>query len=262
MYDQLSIEKPAKAKPVKKPSGFVFYRGPSLLDNKPIVGIAIVAKSSNSKTGNLVQTYILADNGINPLLNAQAGSDDSICGDCKHRRYSGGACYVNLGQGPNQVFKALARGSYPHDTEALKKAIQGRVVRLGSYGDPAAIPSVYWDDILQGATGFTGYSHQWQNLTNENRGIMRYCMASVDSTLEKIKAQSLGYRTFRVTQLGNKEILSGEFICPASVEAGQKITCVDCLACHGGIDSRKASPVIQIHGILKKRFNQVQKMQA
>ena len=41
---------------IKKPTGYIIYEGPSLLDNKPIVVVALVGKSSNQKTGAMVQT--------------------------------------------------------------------------------------------------------------------------------------------------------------------------------------------------------------
>ena len=68
-----------------KPSGYVIYRGPSLIDSKPIVAIAIT-NSKNTKTGNMIQTYILVDNQTLPVQNYQSLADYSICGDCKHRR--------------------------------------------------------------------------------------------------------------------------------------------------------------------------------
>ena len=41
--------------PTKKPSGYIVYRGPSLINGDPIVVVAIT-KSTNSKTGDMVQT--------------------------------------------------------------------------------------------------------------------------------------------------------------------------------------------------------------
>ena len=100
-----------KAK-TKQPSGYIIYRGPSLLDGKPIV-VVVVVSSSNSKTGNMVQTYVLADNGLSPVESARSLADISVCGDCKHRRGMGGACYVNLGQGARSVMDGVMRGIYP-----------------------------------------------------------------------------------------------------------------------------------------------------
>jgi hypothetical protein len=48
--------------------------------------------------------------------------------------------------------------------------------------------------------------------------------------------------------------MKGEFICPASKEANYKKTCNDCGACNGGINTRKGSPTIIVHGTLKSRF--------
>jgi hypothetical protein len=45
---------------MKKPSGVILYQGPSLLDGAPIVVIATgLNASSNSKTGDMVQTHII-----------------------------------------------------------------------------------------------------------------------------------------------------------------------------------------------------------
>src|SRR5947209_6081657 len=94
------------------PRGVILYRGPSMLDGKPIVVVATGLKeaSENVKTGAFVQTYILADNGQSPLLSAYDGSDASVCGDCPHRPQEQadgtrklGSCYVNLNQGPRSV---------------------------------------------------------------------------------------------------------------------------------------------------------------
>jgi hypothetical protein len=239
-----------------KPSGFIFYRGASMLDGKPIIGVAITKKSSNAKTGNIIQTYILVDNKRSPVENAKTLADVSICGDCKHRRGTGGSCYVNLGQGPRAVADGINRGIYPEDWESLAASIHGRPVRLGTYGDPMAIPYQVWDRLLQGSSAHSGYSHQWNNKhlpSDQVRGIMQYCMASSDSVTEHHDARSLGYRTFRV-RTADEPLQESEFICPASEEKGKMKTCSECMACSGGIDSRKANPAIIVHGSLKSRF--------
>jgi hypothetical protein len=63
---------------------------------------------------------------------------------------------------------------------------------------------------------------------------------------------SQGWRTFRVRTAADA-LQGAEFVCPASHEAGQKVTCKQCKAC-GGADGRKGSPVIIAHGALAKRF--------
>jgi hypothetical protein len=148
----------------------IIYKGPSLLDGKPIVVIATYSKR-NTKTGEVVQTYILVD-GINPLEASKTGADFSICGDCAMRgevttdttrkQAKNRRCYVNLGQGVLIVYKSFLRGVYAMaDNIAARKSIgRGRFVRIGTYGDPAAVPAAVWEDLLSEADTFTAYSHQ------------------------------------------------------------------------------------------------------
>jgi|694.fasta_scaffold06160_6 hypothetical protein len=241
-----------------KHSGYIIYRGASLLDGKPIVVVAIT-KSSNKKTGNMVQTYILPDNGMSPVFNAQNLLDVSVCGDCKHRRGLGGSCYVNLGQGPRAVADGIVRGIYPENFTQAQLGCQGRMVRLGTYGDPMAVPAWVWLNLLLLAVGHTGYSHQWNNPAidpEQHAAIMTLCMASADSPEDYTRAQSMRLRSFRV-RTAEQPALQGEFECPASEEQGKRKTCAECMACNGTRDTGaklRASPTIIVHGSLKKRF--------
>jgi hypothetical protein len=84
-------------------NGLVLYRGPSMIDGQPIVCIAtgLATKSTNEKTGDLIQTWILRDD-IAPIDAANTGADVSICGDCPHRgqvidgKNVNRTCYVTL----------------------------------------------------------------------------------------------------------------------------------------------------------------------
>lgn len=236
----------------QKHTGYIIYRGPSLLDGKPIVVVAITGTSKNGKTGNLVQTYIMADNGKSPVESAQLLEDVSVCGDCKHRRSMGGSCYVNLGQGARSVMDGVMRGIYPlDDGYMLAAAVFNRKVRLGTYGDPAAVPAWVWEGLLHTAAGHTGYTHQWASGKAEH--VKRWCMASVDTLGEMVRAQAAGWRTFRVTAPDTIGAFAREMPCPASEEQGKRLTCETCMACSGG-DSKKASVTIMVHGSLKNRF--------
>lgn len=257
-----------KAK-TKQPSGYIIYRGASLLDGKPIVVVAITS-SSNSKTGNMVQTYVLADNGLSPVESARSLADISICGDCKHRRGMGGACYVNLGQGARSVMDGVMRGIYPSiRLSELAGVVAGRKIRLGTYGDPMAVPAYIWMGLVAHADSHTGYTHQWNPDTaivkrlnvlhpDQYEEIREMCMASVDSEDEYAHAVYEGWRTFRVRGLDDAEKASNEFVCPASEEAGKKKQCHECMACNGagiaGSRGKKATVVITVHGSLKNRF--------
>ena len=235
------------------PTGYVFYEGQSPVDKAPIIGVAIV-NSDNRKTGNMVQIYIMRPD-VPPSIAIATGADRSICGDCRHRRdpiTGRRTCYVSH-QGINAVWTGLQRGIYPRIAPAqLRRIIAGRYVRLGAYGDPAMIRARVWRSILALAAGHTGYSHQWA--ADWAQDIASLCMASVDSAGELLAARAAGWRTFRI-RLESDPVLPGEFMCPASDEAGKKLQCIACGACDGAGDNyRRASPAIIVHGTQAHHF--------
>lgn len=244
---------------VKQPSGYVIYQGASVLDGAPIVVIAITGGSTNRKTGDMVQTYILRAD-VSPLEALQSGADASICGDCKHRPALGGACYVNVTHGPRSVWEAWQRGNYPALSAAAQDASAGRMVRLGTYGDPMAVPAAVWHALTFKAAGHTGYTHQWANFTidaHQRASVALLCMASVDNVNEAAIAKACGLRYFRV-RTADEPLLAREFVCPASEEAGKRTTCGDCGACNGNAKPTAASAVIVVHGPKASRFNRAQ----
>lgn len=141
----------------------VIYDGPSLLDGKPIVVIATYS-NRNKKTGQFLQTYILCKD-IDPRAASKRGLDFSICGNCtmrgtvtadpqrkiaKNRR-----CYVNLGQGVLITWRSYRRGVYPMANTQPDRVLLGfdRMVRVGTYGDPSAVPEFIWKQLLSEASG-------------------------------------------------------------------------------------------------------------
>lgn len=226
-----------------KVRGVVLYRGPSELDGKPIVCVATF-NSGNSKTGSLIQTWILVDNNQKPTANLN-NEDSSICGDCPHRN---GSCYVNVGQAPNAVYRSYQNGNYPEYNEQYAYLFQGRVLRLGSYGDPVAVPLEVWKKIVPMTINHTGYTHQWRNKKFED--FRYYCMASIETSADYAQAVLSGWRTFRVKTSKSEKFL-GEFNCPASKEMGMKKTCMDCKACQGYNDKKPGmfNVVINAHGL-------------
>jgi hypothetical protein len=157
-------------------------------------------------------------------------------------------CYVNLGHGPTAVFSGLMRGIYPSLNPALLSKLRGRMLRLGTYGDPAAIPQSAWEPLLNaGISGYTGYTHQWQNKLG-NVWIGRL-MASVDNATERLKAWKCGWKTFTVLNTSETHTDAKSATCPSSKEyeqkIGKKIQCADCKLCNGS----KANVAIQGHGI-------------
>jgi hypothetical protein len=236
-------------------TGHVIWQGASLLDAAPIMAIALKA-SANVKTGNMVQTYILRQD-MHPAEAVASGADVSVCGECAWRPSRGGACYVLVDRGPAVVYKKWRRGGYPlHEDPSVLG--EGRMVRLGSYGDPMAVPARVWQALVSKAAGHTGYTHQWQNRDlplEQWQGVTELCMASVDSDAEATLAQTLGLRYFRVrTPKAGAGVR--EMVCPASEEAGKRLTCIACGACNGTADGRsnRASVVITVHGRKARKF--------
>ena len=232
----------------RKSIGVVLWQGKSLIDNERIMLVAtgiLDSTTANRKTGDMIQTYILRRD-MHPMFARRLGEDKSICGDCKHKEYS--TCYVNLCHGPIAVFKAFHDGAYrPWQAEDIS-LFQDRYVRFGTYGDPAAVPFEVWETIAKASKGYTGYTHQWKKC---DQRLQKYCMASVDSikgfNKEFFQAQLMGWRTFRVRENLENELLDNEFVCPASKEAGVKTNCEHCRACSGTSSKTNKNPVIMLH---------------
>lgn len=240
---------------MSKPNGLILWQGASLLDGAPVVVVAVgtARGSKNAKTGAMLQTYILRAD-MAPTAAVAAGADASICGDCPHRgdgTGKGRTCYVNVGQGPGAVYRAFIAGRYPDArtlpegaADAATAAGRGRVVRLGTYGDPAAVPVHVWQALTAECVAHTGYTHQWRKAP----ALRDLCMASADSAADAADAHAAGWRTFRVAMPCDAPRIAGEAICPASAEAGRKLTCAECRACSGTGTGRRGSIVIQAHG--------------
>lgn len=192
----------------------------------------------------MAQLWIL-DAQEEPHIAVKSGADESVCGDCPAR---GKWCYVTTFQGPLSIYRSWKRGGYQ---QFNPKLLDGVVLRLGAYGDPAAIPIEVIQRIGRKVRRFTGYTHAWKYCDSEFR---RYCMASVDTVSDQEEAARNGWRTFRVTA-GGGEKCNGEVVCPASEEAGHKLDCYTCGACDGRRRPRaKSHIVIQAHGAKTTRF--------
>jgi len=174
-----------------------------------------------------------------------------MCGGCIHKAkaydgttWSERSCYVRVEQAPLGIYRARARGNVPRVTlSELSELTRGRPVRLGTYGDPAAVPLAVWDAYTANAVGWTGYTHQSSN--KRLRDVLKYCQISADSPGDSLAARASGIGSFRVLAQG-ESALPFEMVCPASEEAGKVATCATCKAC-SGLDG--ANVVINSHGI-------------
>ena len=220
--------------------GTILYRGPSVLDSKPIMAVASGLKggeSRNSKTGPIVQVwFIRAD--MSPMDAALAGEDGSVCGSCKHRGIPPKrSCYVRLEWAPGNVYRAAVGGSYSEEGVA---ALEGLVVRLGAYGDPTAVPLPVIRSIVDTAKHSISYTHEWDRFPE----FRKYCMASVENESEYQRATEMGWRTFRIRHPGSPARLKNEILCPATNKKG--VTCQTCLLCVPG--RAKKNIVMPLHG--------------
>ena len=221
------------------------WQGLSELDGAPVMVLLTgLAKSSkNTKTGDMLQTWILRAD-VAPHEAVKTGQDASVCGACplrpslfKRGDVSDRACYVKTFQAPRSTWSANRRAPVT-SPEAARALVGDRVVRRGSYGDPAAVPSHVWENL--GASPGTGYTHQWRTADLSSR-----VMASVHTPDERDEAHALGYRTFRVVASVD-DVESGEILCPASKEAGARTTCAKCNLCNGSRpgDNRKSIAIV------------------
>jgi len=241
-------------------SGVVLYQGPSKIDGKPIIAIAcrITEASGNSKTGAMVQTFIMRRD-IAPHKALKTGDDASVCGDCPLRPINEGAtrCYVRVYQAPLSVWKAYHRGRYAipgvhFEAALMPELFAGLAFRIGSYGDPAAIPASIWKRATRRVKNRTGYTHQWNKRIGA--GLKGLCMASADSESDVSDANAKGWRTFRVRK-HDAPVMATESICPASKEGAQRVQrvqCVDCGLCKGATIAAR-NVVIADHGLMDSR---------
>lgn len=233
----------------------ILYQGPSEFDGAPIV-VLVTFDSTNRKTGNMPQFWILAE-AEKPSEAVRSGADAAVCGSCPQRFGTGGACYVLAWEGPTSTWKAYQAGDHaaePSRREALE--LERLPLRLGAYGDPAAVPYGVWEALLGAGSGrWAGYTHAWRDCDPRFREIL---MASCDTIEEAKEAQAAGWRTFTVVPEGYRpdeetaRILGIE--CPYQVDGTQ---CRFCTACDGrrGAEHAKASVWVHAHGMRRRRYS-------
>lgn len=222
--------------------GFVLYDGPSQIDGKPILGI-VTLYSANRKTGNMAQLWILRKD-MNPVDTYHSKADESVCGGCPLRHAIGGSCYVQIWQAPRNIWMSWQKGNY--EEHYVPEAVNGRKVRLGAYGDPAAIPYEYLARLVNDGNGHTGYTHQAFRKFFDER-IAEICMVSVETKAQALKAKKKGWTTFRVKK-EDEDLLEHESTCNNETEG---IDCASCMRC----DGKNGSIVTTVHGVRKKHFD-------
>jgi len=231
--------------------GFTFYNGPSQLDGQSIIGIATL-KSKNRKTGPMIQTWIMRTDQ-EPHTAIKTGADSSVCGDCPLKPSETGVCYVLTFQGPLAIHRAFNAGSYPDYSQDLSQAapaLSHRNLRMGSYGDPVAIPIHVWTELLSMTQNHTGYTHQWRlPIAAPFKGILQ---ASVDTLADVRDAKSAGWRVFRILPNDGTPIPDHYTLCPAE-KYPETATCNNCHMCDGS----RADIAIHTHGARGNNITQL-----
>jgi len=222
------------------------WRGPSELDGSTEIVCLISGDSKNKKSGEQLQVWILRAD-MSPQHAINQGADQPICGDCVFRN---GSCYVLAFWGPRKVWVSWAQNPLPMPRRFITKKSS---TRFGAYGDPAAVPYPVLYELAQRSGEITGFTHQWRTCDQRYRNLL---MASVETEEQAEEAQAMGWRTYRVTTKYGWRRTKNEVLCPASEEAGKKLTCAECGHCNGHATGRKGNVVIPVHGApwKQKRF--------
>ena len=242
----------------------ILYEGPSALNGDPIVAIA-TSGSKNRKTGDMLQVWILSQD-LDPLTANRTGADRAICGSCPLKgkitdKSSGTAseriCYVLLQNAPLAVWRKYKAGGYER-ARNLSRFGAGKKIRLGAYGDPAALPVKVVDSLLKHAYNWTGYTHQMADLDTATAEFFKSkIMVSCETVEQAREVWSNGGRSFRmITSVDQLD--SNEIICPATPEGGGRAQCDTCGLCKGSTLTARSIAVLAHGNGAKHSLNVIQ----
>ena len=225
-----------------------YEKGFILWEDWNVVAIATTG-SLNSKTGNMVQIWLL-DRNLHPVENIQTGKDASLqCKGCPFA--SGKGCYV-APMPLMAIWNKYQRNDYPSlafGSPEWGAFWEGKAVRFGAYGNPSLLPLAIVESIAKLARKHTGYFHDWQSMSKqEAKAYGRFFMASAEPW-NIAKAHKLGLRAFSVLPEG-AAAPQGSLECLADSKG---LTCAECGLCDGTERSdRRGAPLpsiwIKAHG--------------
>jgi hypothetical protein len=244
--------------------GFILYEGPSELGGGDIICI-VTLKSSNRKTGNMAQVWILPK-GVTPDKAVRKVMNFSACGTCAlqgkwdkdKKQVVNRVCYVNLGQAPRSIYRSYKRGRYPvYDRQRDEVFLSKRDIRLGAYGDPAALPLNLVTYLATVGTGWTGYSHQLFWIDRSRADVLaKYVMVSCHTPAQHAESMRRGWRSFLVVPNG-KMAPSNAVECPNYTHG---VSCQKCQLCQG--TSKRAKDIYVIaHAKVGSNLPKVQSLQ-
>ena len=257
-----------------KVRGLQLYKGASTMPGQGRSGAQVMAlltlNSENAKLGREFQTWHLRAD-MHPTDARRGGAGDGpICGEgkrgCPFRAQAGqklGACYPD-GRGLVSLWSSYKRGNYP-DVRAMAADIMPGTwpearkletalnvlgtlpdgIRLGAYGDPAAMPFEIAEQMTNISLGHTGYTHQASRKFFDKR-FLTLCQVSADTPKQALKFQAMGAKTFRVALEGDA-LMDNEIEC---LSDSKNINCLDCGLCNG----IKQNIAITVHGTWSSNF--------
>jgi hypothetical protein len=212
------------------------WRGSSNFDGSPLVllGSGFVRPSANRKTGDMLQVSVMA-RAVHPATAKRQGLDRGPCGPCPIRQW----CFVPLVRGCGASWRTWEKGR----AKAWNGAPFQHPVRLGAYGDPAALPAPLVRRIIEAAgRGWTAYTHHWRTAPH----LKPWAMASVETRADAEEAAAAGWRSFRIRTPGSRApLLPGEKECPFYTRGAQ---CRECQLCSGGAGRGRCHIVAPAHG--------------
>lgn len=221
----------------------ILWTGKSKFNGKNIglIMTGLSRKSKNPKTGEVVQGWIIPKE--NPVKQLNNRKNHPVCNNCPLIKRG---CYVNISWAVMAVWQAWRKNKYPVGNV---NNLKGKIVRLGAYGEPSALPATLINKITKVSKGVLAYTHQW--MQPWAYPYKRYCMASVETKELKDRANSKGWKTFRIGK-SLEDKLPDEILCPASKEYKEKtnksINCSQCMLCQGNNSRTPKNIFIVAHG--------------
>ena len=214
-----------------------------------VINVFYITKSTNKKINGkaerIVQSmhfsfdqWALANAPRKVSMREFFSADEPNCLNCPYSFNSGNSkCYTHKYMQFSGMMSQLR--SIPPEAltplnalkrDALLTMVKGRYMRFGAYGEPVYTPLGLVRDIVNNASSWTGYTHQWSN-PNFN-GYHLYFMASVHNVKEAFEASTFGYRSF-ISAIKDELADVNAVQCPASKEANYKSSCDICQLCSG-----------------------------
>jgi len=211
---------------------------------------------NNRKLGPMIEASVFVA-AEKPSTAADDGRDSAVCGDCPGRPTNWGYCYVQI---PVEVDKTWeAARDLPADLKLAYAQIRdsGWPIRLGVYGDAAAVPFEIVEALVQatatedGKLRYSGFTHQWSHPNFDHRHL-KYLAPSVEFVAEReeLKQHFPTVMTYRIVR-NAEEMLAGEIKCKGGVEP-EADKCCECMSCGGTEGIARRDRVVVVHGVARK----------